>query len=97
MAGQAKKFVTLAAIYAGYAEQATKNEPHEVDILARHDVEFIEDFKNGDGENAVVLVPKGHRQLVSTVNRDWYEANGVIKVHKTDDNTVEEKATPKVK
>lgn len=84
MAGENKKsenFVSLQEIYDGYADNATKEKSFKVDILARHEVEFIADFLN---------IKKGHTQNVSTVMRDWYEANKVVKVGKTDKNDTKE-------
>lgn len=85
-----KKFVTLQEIFDGYSAKATAKAPHEVDIIGRHDVEFTDDFTDAKGK---VLIKKGHRQLVSTVNKDWYKANGVIKIHGVDKNKEAEKTS----
>lgn len=78
------KAITLQSIYDGYAGKATDLTPFEVDIVARHSVVFTEDF---------LTIKKGHKQNVSTVMKDWYDANGVIKVLDTDKNKVEQKST----
>ena len=74
-AKKGEKFVPLQQIYDGYAKKATKDKPHEVDIVKNYDVEFTKDFLN---------ISKGHKQKVSKVMFDWYDANGAIKVIKED-------------
>lgn len=69
------KFVSLQEIYDGYAKKATKEKDFEVDIVKTYEVEFTKDFLN---------IAKGHKQKVSKVMLDWYDANGAIKVIKED-------------
>ncbi len=70
-----KNFVSLQDIYNEYATKATKEKAHNVDIVKRYKVEFVKDFLN---------INKGHKQEVSKVMYDWYNANKAIKEVKED-------------
>lgn len=82
MAEPKKESASLQSVYDGYAAKAKKSgKDTEVDIVKRHKVEFTEDFK---------AFKKGDKASVSTVMRDYYIANKVVKVGAS----TEEEETP---